>query len=211
MSAGFAVDRMLLAEPDTQLVFEEHPPASPAPQSIGAPEPSQAAAAPTAPVSAGPGSSHKRIHRPATSARPSTPGPARLQSGSSSARTTAEDAVARLTNSRRVKAGCRPLRIDGRLRSAARLHSADMAAHDYFGHIAPGGGTFVDRLKGAGYLLPGAENIAKGYQTSTQVMDGWMKSPGHRSNILNCNLRAIGVGVQFGSGGPWWTQDFGWQ
>jgi uncharacterized protein YkwD len=85
-----------------------------------------------------------------------------------------------------------------------------MAAHDYFSHISSGGATFVDRLKSAGYLTPGAENIAKGYQTTTDVMAGWMKSSGHRANILNCNLRAIGVGVHFGPGGPWWTQDFGW-
>jgi uncharacterized protein YkwD len=38
-----------------------------------------------------------------------------------------------------------------------------------------------------------------------------MKSPGHRANILNCSLKAVGIGVEYGSGGPWWTQDFGYR
>jgi uncharacterized protein YkwD len=37
-----------------------------------------------------------------------------------------------------------------------------------------------------------------------------MNSPGHRANILNCEFTTLGVGVHFGSGGPWWTQDFGY-
>ncbi|MYW44663.1 CAP domain-containing protein, partial [Streptomyces sp. SID161] len=38
----------------------------------------------------------------------------------------------------------------------------------------------------------------------------WMNSPGHRANILNCGFKTLGVGVHFGPGGPWWTQDFGY-
>jgi uncharacterized protein YkwD len=121
-----------------------------------------------------------------------------------------EASVAQLTNSERAKAGCPALRVDQRLVTAARAHSADMAAKGYFSHTSPNGDTFVDRIKRAGYSSPGAENIAKGYSTPAAVMEGWMNSPGHRANILNCGLKAIGVGVQTGSGGPWWTQDFGW-
>ena len=40
-------------------------------------------------------------------------------------------------------------------------------------------------------------------------MDAWMNSPGHRANILNCSYQRLGVGVHEGTGGPWWTQDFG--
>lgn len=40
-------------------------------------------------------------------------------------------------------------------------------------------------------------------------MTAWMNSPGHRANILNCQFTKLGVGVHTGSGGPWWTQDFG--
>jgi uncharacterized protein YkwD len=141
---------------------------------------------------------------PRPSPSPSTSAPSGLTLAS------VEATVIRLTNQQRAKAGCAPLRADTDLHEAAREHSEDMAARDYFSHDSPGGDTFVDRILAAGYRDPGAENIAKGYQTAADVMDGWMESSGHRANILNCELRAIGVGAHFGPGGPWWTQDFGW-
>ncbi|MFB7267794.1 CAP domain-containing protein, partial [Streptomyces nojiriensis] len=45
--------------------------------------------------------------------------------------------------------------------------------------------------------------------TAQSVMDSWMKSPGHKANILNCSFKDIGVGIHQGAGGPWWTQNFG--
>ncbi|MCO5994710.1 CAP domain-containing protein [Actinoallomurus rhizosphaericola] len=119
--------------------------------------------------------------------------------------------MVRLTNAQRAAHGCTALRIDTGLRTAARLHSADMRDRNYFDHNSPDGRTPWDRIKAAGYTSPGAENIAKGYATPEAVVQGWMKSPGHRANILNCSLKAIGVGVAYGSGGPWWTQDFGFK
>ncbi|MBO2452254.1 hypothetical protein J4573_34550 [Actinomadura barringtoniae] len=125
--------------------------------------------------------------------------------------TAPETLVADLTNQERAKAGCKPLKIDQRLVKAARAHSVDMALHDYFDHTSLNGDSPWKRMEDAGYPSPGAENIAKGYATAADVVDGWMKSPGHRANILNCELRAIGVGMRSGAGGPWWTQDFGWK
>jgi uncharacterized protein YkwD len=120
------------------------------------------------------------------------------------------NAVVALTNAERAKAGCRPLRADPRLAAAARAHSADMAAHGYFDHDSLDGDSPWIRMLDAGYPSPGAENIAKGYATAAAVVGGWMDSPGHRANILNCGLRAIGVGMAAGPDGPLWTQDFGW-
>jgi uncharacterized protein YkwD len=122
-----------------------------------------------------------------------------------------EQRVVELTNAERAKYGCSPLRGDSRLAAAARGHSDDMALHNYFDHNSQDGTSPWDRMKRAGYAQPGAENIAMGYPTADAVMNGWMNSLGHRANILNCRLRALGVGVHSGSGGgPWWTQDFGW-
>ena len=145
---------------------------------------------------------------PSSSASPeaTSPGTGTASGGSSGK----ESTVVMLTNRERTKHGCAPLRVDSRLATAARRHSADMARYDYFSHNSRNGATPWDRMKAAGYTDPGAENIAKGYATPAAVVDGWMKSPGHRANILNCKLRAIGVGMAAGSGGPWWTQDFGW-
>ncbi|WP_345352806.1 CAP domain-containing protein [Actinoallomurus liliacearum] len=132
-------------------------------------------------------------------------------SKSTSKAAAAESAVVRLTNEQRAAHGCTALRVDTRLRTAARAHSADMRDRNYFDHNSPDGRTPWDRIKAAGYADPGAENIAKGYATPEAVVQGWMNSPGHRANILNCSLKAIGVGVAYGSGGPWWTQDFGFK
>jgi uncharacterized protein YkwD len=85
-----------------------------------------------------------------------------------------------------------------------------MAARDYFDHNSPDGKTPWDRIEAAGYDAPAAENIARGQPTPQAVVDAWMNSEGHRANILNCKIKAIGVGVHLGEGGPWWTQDFGY-
>jgi uncharacterized protein YkwD len=153
--------------------------------------------------------------KPSKSDAPSTPDKPPADTGTPGGGTTGpggpETAVVALTNAERAKAGCRPLRVDERLATAAREHSADMAANDYFDHTSRNGDSPWQRMEDAGYPSPGAENIAKGYPTAQAVMEGWMNSPGHRANILNCDLRAIGVGRASGSGGLVWTQDFGWK
>jgi uncharacterized protein YkwD len=123
-----------------------------------------------------------------------------------------ENEVVRLTNAERADEGCGPLRVDDRLRTAARRHSKDMAERGYFDHNSPDGTTPWDRMRAAGYDAPGGENIAMGYPTAESVVDAWMDSRGHRENILNCRFEAIGVGVYFGDErGPWATQDFGYR
>jgi uncharacterized protein YkwD len=123
----------------------------------------------------------------------------------------AEAKVVELTNAERAAHGCPALAADDRLATAARAHSADMAARNYFDHVSQDGRTFVDRVKAAGYPAPGAENIAAGQRTAEAVVKGWMDSPGHRANILNCKLKALGAGMALGgSYGRYWTQNFGW-
>lgn len=207
-SAGFAADRVLRAEPTGNISIDSSPRAgragtdAPAPQSGTAPASTPTSVPPLKPVQ-GKTAAPRQITK-APSSAPST------ASAAANEATRAEDAVIELTNKARATAGCAPLRFDTRLRTAARRHSTDMGLNDYFSHTSQDGDTFADRIEAAGYPHPGAENIARGYQTAAEVMDGWMNSPGHRANILNCGLRTIGVGVYFAPGGPWWTQDFGW-
>jgi uncharacterized protein YkwD len=66
-------------------------------------------------------------------------------------------------------------------------------------------------MQTAGYPWPAAENVARGQLRPHEVMHAWMKSPGHRANILDPEARAVGVGLELGPGGPWWTQNFGYQ
>ncbi|MFC4529565.1 CAP domain-containing protein [Sphaerisporangium dianthi] len=177
------------------------PPATPTPK----PKPT---AKPTAKPSARPTPRPSARPTPKPTKSPAKPAPPPADAPSSVV--AAENEVARLTNVARQEEGCGPLRIDEHLRAAARGHSDDMAAKKYFDHTSADGRSPWDRIKAAGYNSSAfAENIARGQATPAEVVQGWLKSPGHRANIMNCKLKAIGVGVHFGSGGPWWTQDFG--
>jgi len=118
-------------------------------------------------------------------------------------------AVLTLVNQERARAGCAPLTADPRLDALATAFSDDMAARGYFSHTDPDGRTPWDRAKAASIGYLGGENIARGQRTPEEVMAAWMNSPGHRANILNCHYTKLGVGVHEGTGGPWWTQDFG--
>jgi uncharacterized protein YkwD len=117
--------------------------------------------------------------------------------------------VLTLVNEQRAGAGCKALTADPALTRLAQAHSDDMAERDYFDHKTPDGSTPWDRAGKAGVGNLGAENIARGQKTPEAVMEAWMNSPGHRANILDCKLSTLGMGVRQGSGGPWWTQEFG--
>jgi uncharacterized protein YkwD len=120
---------------------------------------------------------------------------------------TPEQAVLALVNDARAAKGCKALVVDDRITTAAQAHSTDMASRKYFSHDTPEGVDFAERMKAAGYPKPGGENIAQGYRTPEQVMQGWMNSPGHRANIENCKFTAMGVGLD--TRGFYWTQNFG--
>jgi uncharacterized protein YkwD len=156
-----------------------------------------------------------------TGAPVSTPSPTATRAKPTAAATTTrptvggvaalENRVFELTNAERAKKGCAALRLDTRLRTAARGYSDEMARYGAWNHVGHDGSSPGDRMRRAGYDTSGgwAENIAKGYPTAEAVMQGWMNSSGHRANILNCNLKALGVGVVRSNGRLYWTQDFG--
>ncbi|MEU1514762.1 CAP domain-containing protein [Streptomyces sp. NPDC005811] len=116
--------------------------------------------------------------------------------------------VLSLVNAERDKAGCSPLTENAKLTKAAQDHSQDMADHQNMSHTGSDGSSMSDRLSRVGYTFSSAgENVAAGYGTPESVMDGWMNSPGHKANILNCGFKEIGVGLA--QPGNYWTQDFG--
>ncbi|MET9774985.1 CAP domain-containing protein [Streptomyces sp. NPDC006367] len=118
--------------------------------------------------------------------------------------------VVKLVNDERAKAGCSPVAANSALSELAADYSQAMAEQGFFDHTDPSGATPWDRAEAAGISDLGGENIARGQADAQAVMDAWMDSPGHRANILNCDFRTLGVGVHFGPGGPWWTQNFGY-
>ncbi|WP_432001139.1 CAP domain-containing protein [Streptomyces sioyaensis] len=117
--------------------------------------------------------------------------------------------IVQLVNAQRAQHGCGPLTVDRHIQTAAQKHSDDMAARNYYEHNTPEGVDPGTRMTNAGFRWSSwAENIFKSPKDPATAMDGWMKSPGHRDNILNCSYKSTGVGVNLSANGPWWTQDF---
>jgi uncharacterized protein YkwD len=85
-----------------------------------------------------------------------------------------------------------------------------MARHNMLSHEGSDGSSPWDRAERAGYDAALSENVAMGYPTAETVMEAWMKSQGHRDNILNCEAKAVGVGLaRTADGTAYWTQMFG--
>ena len=114
------------------------------------------------------------------------------------------------------------LREHRRLRRAALGHSRDMVRTHYFEHTSPSGRTMVDRILAARYVREDqgwalGENLEWGtgsLATPRGALEAWMRSPGHRANILQRSFREMGVGVVVAvpvtdARGATYTVDFG--
>ena len=115
-------------------------------------------------------------------------------------------AVLCLHNRERSARGLAPLKEHAKLRHAAEGHSAHMVAAGYFAHEAPSGADMADRILGTGYARGAGwslgENIAYGIgdlTTAAEIHRAWMRSPGHRANILRRGYREIGIGIALGA------------
>lgn len=118
-----------------------------------------------------------------------------------------EDEVLRLVNIERKKEGLSELVMDDELRRVARIKSKDMKENNYFSHMSPTYGSPFDMLtKFEIQYMSAGENIARGQTTPEEVMNSWMNSSGHRSNILNSNFTKIGIGLEPNT--YHWTQLF---
>ncbi|MFY4775008.1 CAP domain-containing protein [Metabacillus sp. RGM 3146] len=118
-----------------------------------------------------------------------------------------EDQVIELTNAERKKNGLQPLKADSSLGNVAQAKSDDMEKNNYFSHTSPTYGSPFEMMKkfGQNYQTAG-ENIAQGQQTAEEVVDAWMKSKGHRENIMKSEFTNIGIG--FNKDGNYWSQMF---
>ncbi len=94
---------------------------------------------------------------------------------------------------------------NNQLEAAAYEHSRDMYTNKYFDHTAPDGSNGGVRIQREGYnWFTFGENIAAGYKTEKEVVDGWLQSPGHCKNIMNKSFKEMGVA----RAGNYWTQEF---
>jgi len=113
-------------------------------------------------------------------------------------------------NVERARRRLPPLVLDPELGSAAMAHAGDMAGRRRMSHRGGDGSSPFDRIGRAGYRYRAAgENVAYGFDDVGSVMAGWMRSPGHRRNILG-DYAEIGVGRATGKdGAAYWCVTFG--
>ena len=118
-----------------------------------------------------------------------------------------EAEVFRLVNIERLRYGLSPLSLDDGAVNVAHIRAEEIVHN--FSHTRPDGSSCFTAAQEAGvsYRYAG-ENIAYGYPTPAQVVDGWMNSEGHRKNILSASFNRIGVGCYESRGVLYWTQFF---
>lgn len=119
------------------------------------------------------------------------------------------DRVVALMNEQRSAAGVGAISQSGTLNGVAQRRAMEIVGN--FSHTRPNGSscfTILDE-SGIGYMHAG-ENIAMGYVSAEEVMNGWMNSEGHRANILSSNFSQVGIGVYAAEGGHgfYWVQIF---
>ncbi len=107
-----------------------------------------------------------------------------------------------LVNSNRSIQGLQVLQYSAASFRMAQEQSEDMARREYFDHSRPGfpdrgAESFKERAARFGLSTGVGENIAA-YPTAVRAVAGWMKSSGHRKNILNSKYRSSAVGYANG-------------
>ena len=116
-----------------------------------------------------------------------------------------------LINEARANVGTPPLQLELNLNASAEAHSIWMLEQDIFSHTGVGGSSATQRMADAGFDFSGswrsAENIAvQSERGDAGLMDdvldlhtSLMNSAGHRANILNPDLKYIGIGIELGN------------
>ncbi|MET7878582.1 CAP domain-containing protein [Micromonospora profundi] len=179
-----------------------------APSPTATPSTAQPAPTPSKVVKPTPAPSRSTAASRRTAPRSTAPSSTGGSGGASGTVSAQAREVVDLVNAERAKAGCNALSIDDKLMTAAQRHSQDQADHKNMSHTGSDGSNPGVRLDRVGYAWRTyGENVAWNQQSPASVMSAWMKSTGHRKNILNCAFTEIGVGIA-SSNGPYWTQVF---
>jgi len=93
-----------------------------------------------------------------------------------------------------------------RIGIAAARHAIEMQEYGYFSHRGRDGSGIGARVSATGYQWSYvSENIARGYKSIDDVLQGWLASPSHCRNLMNPRLKHMGVAKK----GEYWVQDFG--
>lgn len=123
-----------------------------------------------------------------------------------------QQSILDLSNSARQQSKLGTLRFSTQLNAAAQRHANDLAQGAKFSHTGSDGSTMKDRVVDSGYKYWSiAENIY--YQAPRnqpeRAVQGWLKSPGHRRNLLNARFTEMGVGYASNGRDHYYVQVFG--
>eukprot|EP00834_Sanchytrium_tribonematis_P004933 NODE_269_length_11261_cov_0.600359.p10 type:complete len:176 gc:universal NODE_269_length_11261_cov_0.600359:2419-1892(-) len=115
-----------------------------------------------------------------------------------------------LVNQVRMQLGAKPLKQSQILTQVAQHYAETMAKHHKMGHSVDST-HFDQRIRNGGYHGSNlAENVAEGYHSITDVVQGWIKSAGHFKNLVNPAYTEVGFGMAISKDGSmYWCQDFG--
>ena len=116
--------------------------------------------------------------------------------------------VVTIVNQKRKAKGLKPLKLNKNLNGIATQRAKEISQN--FSHFRMDG-SFCDSIyytADYAYCASG-ENIAYGQRSAASVMNAWMHSPMHKSNILNSGFKEIGVGCYYQGGVYYWVQCFG--
>jgi uncharacterized protein YkwD len=108
-----------------------------------------------------------------------------------------EREVFELLNKEREKQGLSIIRLSEPLSLLARKHSQDIASHENLGHLSSSGKDYTDRLvEDRFYFKRNGENVVRSDSFLAELIhEGFMKSPGHRENILDPEFDEVGIGI----------------
>ncbi len=120
----------------------------------------------------------------------------------------AEQYLFHAANAERAAHGLAALRWNSALYASANGHAQQMAARSSISHQYPGEPELAERGKSAGARFSViSENVGES-STAVRIHDAWMNSPGHRANLLDPQLDAVGISVRQRGGQLYAVQDF---
>ena len=106
------------------------------------------------------------------------------------------DEMIRVINRYRNEKGLSNLEYSYELSLAASVRAAEMARTGVFEHTRPNGSKWSTVYKELGINYNrAAENISYGFNDVERAMKAFMNSPTHEHNIMNPDLKYVGIGV----------------
>ena len=121
-----------------------------------------------------------------------------------------ERSVFRAVNRVRRRHGLHRLRLVPRISFVAAFHSQDQAVNRFVSHSSSDGTPFYARIRRVATAREVGETIIEysGRSTGRGIVRAWMRSPGHRRELLTARYRRIGIGHVTARGLSVVTADF---